>query len=85
MNDNEERVLEIYSLLNLNPEQVSNKVFSLRGISIKNKISIIASCLNDNKSICLNNKDPKDRYRTIKKAGQSLQELVAKNRIADGI
>jgi hypothetical protein len=85
MTDNEDRVQEIYSLLNLNPEEVNNKVFSMRGISIKNKISIIVSCLNDNKSICLNHKDPKDRYRAIKKAGQSLQQLVAKTRITDGI
>lgn len=82
---NQEKVREIYNLLNLSPEEVYNRVFDLRGITIRNKLSIIAGCLNDNKSVSLEGKDPKDRNRSIKKAGQSLQQIVAKNRIADGV
>ena len=81
----EEKVHNIYSLLDLSPEETYQRVFYMRGITIKNKLSIVAGCLNDFKSLSLNGTDPKDRNRTIKKAGQSLQQVVAKARIADGV
>jgi hypothetical protein len=79
-----ERVQKIYSLLDLSPADTYNEIFALRGINIRSKLSIIAGCLNDQKELDNNKRDPKNRQRSIKKAGQSLQELVAKNRIRDG-
>jgi len=73
----------IYQLLDLSPEEVYKSLFTMRGITIKNKLSIVASCFNDQKEIDIHSKDPKDRNRTIKKAAQSLATLVAKTRIKD--
>lgn len=78
-----DRVQKIYNLLDLSPVDTYNEVFALRGINIRSKLSIIAGCLNDQKEVDNNKRDPKNRHRAIKKAGQSLQELVAKNRIKD--
>lgn len=83
MNDTD-RVEKIYHLLDLCPVDTYNEVFALRGMNIRSKLSVIAGCLNDQKELDNNKRDPKNRHRAIKKAGQSLQELVAKNRIKDG-
>lgn len=73
----------IYEMLDLSPEEVYKKIFLMRGITIKNKLSIIASCLNDQKELDLHGKDLKNRCKAIKKAAQSLATLVAKTRIKD--
>jgi len=75
----------IYSLLNRTPEEVYNEIFEMRGITIRNKLSIAASCMNDEKAIANGEPDPKDRHRTIKRAGKSLQQLVAKQAVANAI
>lgn len=80
MND-DERIQKIYNLLNKNPQEIYDELYNMRGITIKNKIAIISKCLNDQKNIDLYNTDPNSRKNTIYKAGKSLQELMAKNRL----
>lgn len=79
----QEKVQKIYNLLNLSPAAVYYELFLLKGITTKLKLSIIAGCLNDQREIDNNGRDSKNRNRAIKKAGQSLQELVAKIRIKE--
>lgn len=73
-----ERIEAIYTLLRLCPEDVYNKIFKIRGITIRNKISIVAATLKDQKFLESKKIDMKTRNRLIKRAAKSLEEYVAK-------
>ena len=79
----ENAIVEVYNLLNYDPYLVYEQVFNIRGISIKKKLTIIASCLSDQRYITLAGTDPKNRQYTIKQAAKDLEKLAAKIRIAN--
>lgn len=76
-----EKIALLYAMQNESPKKIYQDIFNMSNITIRNKISIIASCLNDQKAIDNNEDDPKDRKRALKKAAQSLEQLIAKRAI----
>ena len=75
-----ERIEAIYTLLRLCPEDVYNKIFKIRGITIRNKISIVAATLKDQKFLESKKIDMKTRNRLIKRAAKPAPEVVVNQR-----
>jgi len=65
-------------LLQLQPQEVYNKIFRMAYITIRIKIAIAAACLNDSKVITFEDYDPKSRNIKIKIAINDLENLLRK-------
>lgn len=83
INDLEECIKLLYSLLGKSPMETYVCVFNLRNIPIRKKLSLVAACFNDQKTIDLENNDPLDRNRVIKSITKSIEKLVATLRIKE--
>lgn len=76
-------IKELYSLVNKPSHEVYKKMFQIKKITIRTKLSIVAACLNDQKFYDNDRPDPKTRNGRLKKAAQSLEVLVAKKCISN--
>ena len=65
-------------LLQLQPQEVYNKIFRMPYITIRRKIAISAACLNDQKVILFEDFDQKSRNLKIKLAILDLENLLRK-------
>jgi hypothetical protein len=71
-------ITQLVNIVREDPAEIYNKIYNMRGISTRSKISIIAACLNDQKSIDLHDKDLETRYHVIYRIIKSLRKTINK-------
>ena len=64
------------------PEDIFKSLYSLRGISVKDKISLAAACLNDGRAILREHNDPLSRTLVILKLIHRLEKSVARSKLS---